>query len=306
MGTVFFEGASELATLTNTFTVAGVPTDPTTITLLVTDPTGTSNTYTFAGGQITRTSAGVYTKDIPCTLAGTWTYKWTGTSAASDISAGTWEVQETALGRLYCTVEMLKSRFKDTRTVDDLEYHSACFTASRAIEQYCGRVFYRTASQARSFNPTDEYCLELPAFSDLVSVSTFKTDNSGDGVYETTWAASDYQLLTADGSPNVDIGPEQRPYTNVRALARTFPMVYSPTARNDRIEITGVWGWPAVPWSIKQAAAIVAAETFKLKDAPGMAVQGYEDFEISALSGELRRQFARFASPYRKRIPGFA
>ena len=305
MGTVFFEGASELATLTNTFSVGGVPTDPTTITLLVTDPTGTSNTYTFAGGQITRTSAGIYTKDIPCTLAGTWTYKWTGTSAASDVSAGTWEVQETLLGRLYCTVETLKSRFKDTRTVDDLEYHDACFAASRIVENHCKRVFYRTASQTRTLNVDEEYCLTLPAFCDLISVSTLKTDNSGDGVYETTWAASDYQLLCADDTPNTDIGPEQRPYVKIRALARTFPLVYSPTARNDRIEITGVWGWPAVPRSIKSATAVLAAEIFKFKDAPGMAVQGYEDFEITA-SADARRRFARDTTPYRKRIDGFA
>ncbi len=84
MATVFFEGASELATLTNTFTVAGAPTDPSTVSLVVTDPTQASTTYTYAAAQITKTGTGVYTKDIPCTLAGTWTYEWVGTASASD------------------------------------------------------------------------------------------------------------------------------------------------------------------------------------------------------------------------------
>jgi len=299
--TVFFESASELATLTNTFkNSAGAPTDPGTISLTVTDPTGTATTYTYAASQITKTGTGVYTKDIACSIDGTWTFQWTGTGAVADVTAGTWEVHETTLGRLYCTVDALKSRFSDTRTTDDLEYHAACFAASRALEQYCQRVFYRT-TETRTLNMTNLYCLNLPAFHDLVSVTSLRTDESGDGTFETTWAASDYQLLCLDDTPNVNAGPEPRPYVKVFAVgSRFFPLLpYSRPSRKDRVEITGVWGWPAVPWSIKKAAEIVAAETFKLKDAPGMATSGYEDFSVSMLDTEARRRFARFANPYR-------
>lgn len=296
--TVFFQGAAELTTLTNTFTVNGTPTDPTAVSLTVTDPTQSVTTYTFALAQITKTSTGVYTKDIPCTIAGTWAYEWTGTVTASDVVAGTWEVHETSLGKLYCTVETLKSRFRDSRTTDDLEYHAACFAASRAVEQYCKRIFYRTASEARTLTPRNLYCLELPAFYDLVSVSTLKTD-AGDGTFATTWSVSEYQLLTSDGTPNINAGPEPKPYTKVKALGRTFP-VPTWSGRSDLVEITGVWGWPSVPWGIKKAAEIVAAETFKLKDSPGMAAQGYEDFDVSTLDAQARRKFAQFAGPYQR------
>ena len=57
--TVFYEGSAELATLTNTFTVSGVAIDPTTISLVITTPAGTATTYTYALGEITRSSAGV-------------------------------------------------------------------------------------------------------------------------------------------------------------------------------------------------------------------------------------------------------
>ena len=298
--TVFFESVSELATLTNTFkNQAGADTDPPTITLTVTDPTQASTTYTFALGQITKTATGVYTKDIACSIDGTWTYEWTGTGAVADVTAGTWEVHETALGKLYCTVETLKSSFKDSRTVDDLEYHAACFAASRALEQYCQRVFYRT-TEARTLNPSGLYRVELPAFHDLVSVTSLKTDESGDGTFETTWSASDYQLLCIDNTPNANAGPEPRPYVRVKAVGtRRFPaLCYTPLARSDRVEVAGVWGWSSVPWAIKKAAEIVAAETFKLKDAPGMATSGYEDFSVSMLDSEARRRFARFANPY--------
>lgn len=299
--TVFFEGSAELATLTNTFSVNGTPTDPTAISLTITDPTQTSTTYTYAASEISKTGAGVYTKDIPCTIAGTWTYKWTGTIDASDVTAGTWEVHETSLGKLYCTVAALKSSMGDSRTTDDLEYHAACFAASRSLEQYCQRTFYRTASQARTLNIGGRYCLELPPFYDLVSVTSLKSDASGDGTFETTWTSTDYQLLCDDNTPNTMAGPESKPYVKVKAIgSQTFPVTTALLTRSDRVEITGVWGWPAVPWAIKKAAEIVAAETFKLKDSPGMVAAGFEDFDVTMLGSDARRRFARFANPYRR------
>jgi hypothetical protein len=263
------------------------------VSLTVTDPIQASTTYTYAATEITRTATGIYTKDIPCTIAGTWTYEWVGTTQASDVVVGTWEVQETSLGKLYCTIEALKSSFKDSRTVDDLEYHSACFAASRALEQYCQRTFYRTASQVRTLNPSNRYCLELPPFYDLVSVTSLKVDGS-------TWGTSSYQLLCDDNTPNVDAGPEQKPYVKVKAIGGTYPPPVA-SARTDVVEITGVWGWPSVPWAIKKAAEIVAAETFKLKDSPGMVASGFEDFDVQMLGSEARRRFARFANPYRRK-----
>lgn len=292
MGTVFFESASELATLTNTFSVNGTPTDPTTVSLIITDPTTASTTYTFAAAQITRTGTGVYTKDIPCTIAGTWTYEWVGTTAASDAIAGTWEVQETSLGKLYCTIDALKSSFGDNRTTDDLEYHAACFAASRSLEQYCQRTFYRTASQTRTLNPTSRYCLDLPPFYDLVSATSVTVAGSA-------WSASSYQLLCDDGTPNTSAGPELKPYVKIKAIGGTYPVPVA-SARTDVVSIAGVWGWPTVPWAVKKAAEIIAAETFKLKDSPGMATAGYEDFDVSMLGADARRRFARFAGPYRR------
>jgi hypothetical protein len=303
---VFFEGSAELATLTNTFSVGGTPTDPATISLTVTDPLQVSTTYTYAATQISRTGAGVYTKDIPCPTAGTWTYEWSGTVAASDVIAGTWEVLETDLGKLYCTVDMLKSSFKDNRTVDDLEYHAACFAASRAMEQYCQRTFYRS-TETRTLNPREYYCLDLPAFYDLVTVTTLKTDPSGDGTFPIAWAAGDYQLLCGDDTPNINAGPESKPYVKIRAVGTLlFPIIPKMIGRRDMVQITGVWGWPSVPWAIKKATEIVAAETFKLKDSPGMVASGFDDFDVSMLDASARRRFARFANPYRRSIPGFA
>jgi hypothetical protein len=297
---VFFESASELARLTNTFTVAGTPTDPTTVALAITDPTGAVTTYTWAGGTVVRDSAGVFHKDVTCSTAGEWQYQWTGTGTASDTTVGTFTVQEAAVGRLYATVDALKSRLGVADRVDDYELHAACFAASRAIEQHCQRVFWRTAAgTARTFAPTSAYCLRLPAFCDLVSVSALATDTAGDGTFETTWAASDYQLLPY----NVTAGPETKPYDEIRAVGtQVFPLQTIQRAREDRIQVTGVYGWPAVPQSIKQATLILAQETFKAKDTFG-GVAGFGEFGVVRLRESP--MLATYAAPY-VRVGGFA
>lgn len=82
----------DTVTLANVFKVAGTATDPTTITLVVTDPTGTATTYTYAGGTITKSSTGVYTKNITASAAGRWAFKWAGTGAAADIESDVFDV----------------------------------------------------------------------------------------------------------------------------------------------------------------------------------------------------------------------
>lgn len=62
-----------------TFTVDGAVTDPTSITLIVRDPAGTSNTYTYAGATITKDSTGIYSKNVAFDSEGTWRWRWVGT-----------------------------------------------------------------------------------------------------------------------------------------------------------------------------------------------------------------------------------
>lgn len=286
---VLFDSVSELATLSNTFEVAGVATDPTEVTLTVTDPLGVETTYTYSLGEITRSGTGEYRKDIPCTEPDTWQYEWTGTDAASDAVVGTWFVQETGLGKLYCPIEALKSRLNIQHDNSDFELHQACFSASRWVEQHCDRVFWRTTSQARTFVP-DGCTVLLPAFCDLVSVISVKTDTAGDGTYATTLDPTAYRLLPT----NPGAAPEQRPYDEVRLINSWWPT--GSYGRPDTVQITGIWGWPRVPAAVRSAAAILAADTYKLKDAP-FGVAGEGEFLMQA--GENRRAL-KLLEPYRR------
>ncbi|MFI7072051.1 hypothetical protein [Micromonospora sediminicola] len=266
MAEVFYADAAELARLTNTFTVDGTPTDPTTVTLVVTDPAGSPTTYT--GGQLGHGSAGVYSKDIPCTTAGVWSYVWVGTGAASDAVAGTWTVQSTDLGRLYCTPEELRSRvgqFNPDDDTRDSEIVEACATASRWIDQWCGRSFWR-ADGTRVFPARSGWRVDLD---DVVSVTSVAVDADADGVYETVWTPGDYEL----GPPNPSYPP--RPYTLLRAVgSSTFPYDCGGAAR---VRVTGVFGWPEVPAEVRQAAAVMATDLLKL-GTMAFGVAGYGEY----------------------------
>lgn len=287
MATVFYESATELATLTNEFRVAGVLTDPSTVTLVVTSPSGEASTYTYAQSEITRVNTGIFSRDINCDESGLWAYVWTGTGAAADVQAGTWTVFSTALQKFYCSVEELKSRLGETRADYDFEFRLAVESASRSIDAHCNRHFWRGAD-TRTFVTDGSYtaCID-----DLVEVDELATDEAGDGSFSTVWSASDYQLLPL----NPQAGPETRPYTKVQAINRLFPLYYMPGVRRDRLQIEGVFGWPQVPAAVRQAALLLAADAYKLKDAP-FGIAGMGDLGVVRVRDNSRA--AALLAPY--------
>lgn len=273
--TVFFaDPANEIATLTNSFLVNGVLTDPAVTTLAVTDPTGAVSTPT-----VTHVSTGKFSAAAACTLPGIWLYKWSGTGAAADVTEGTFTVT-TIDQTLYASVEELKSRLGITGTGDDFELTMAVQAASRDIDEICGRYFWRGAD-TRTYVPESAWAQPLD---DLVSVTTLKMDRDGDGVFEETWTAgTDYALTPYNpGSTG-----EQRPYTGFRVTGtKLIPFTWA-WSHLDRIQVTGVFGWPGVPPKVKQAALIAAADLFKLKDAP-FGVAGISDLGIVRVQANPR------------------
>ena len=270
--TVFYQDANEFATLQNIFKVSGVPTDPSTVTLTVTDPTGATS-----APSVTHVSAGTYTANVACTVAGVWTYLWEGTGTASDAVAGTWTVVTVALNQNYCTVEELKSRLGITDTADDFELGLAAAGASRAIDEITGRYFWR-GTDTRTYIPES---ISRQSLDDLVSVTSLKVDRDGDGVFEETWTqGTDYALEVAPGKYNAAAKGEQWPYTAAQVITggKLFPFTWM-WSHLDRIQVNGVFGWPAVPLNVKNAAIIAGAQIFRIKDAP-FGVAGFGEFGV--------------------------
>jgi hypothetical protein len=64
-------------TVEGTFSVSSTNTDPTTVTLEITDPSG--NTDTYSTTDLTNSAVGVYSKSITPDEAGYWKYRFAGT-----------------------------------------------------------------------------------------------------------------------------------------------------------------------------------------------------------------------------------
>lgn len=75
--------------------VNGTATDPTTITLKVKDPSGNTDTYTYAAGQITKASTGNYHRDISIDETGDWHYEWVSTGSGQGVEPGEFTVEPT-------------------------------------------------------------------------------------------------------------------------------------------------------------------------------------------------------------------
>lgn len=271
--TVFYADTNEYATLTNVFKVSGVETDPTTVSCIVTAPDATTATYTYPA-DISKPSTGTFTVDVACTASGIWVYKWIGTGTAADVVVGTWTVWAAEVNTYYCSVEELKSRLAVGDTDDDFEAMLAVQSACRSIDDITGRYFWR-GTDTRTYVPTDTTWHDVD---DLVSISSLKTDDDADGVFETSWTTANYQLLVAPGKYNVSRKGEQWPYTIIKAIGTFWP-VPNPYGRANLIQVTGTFGWPAVPSAIHQASLIAASDLFKIKDAP-FGIAGSGEFAV--------------------------
>lgn len=283
-----------------TFTVrdeAGALINATT-TIVVTKPDGTAVN---PAPTISNPSTGAYTAVVAPDQVGTWLYRWTATGAATTAEDGQFFVEQAAAANVYATLAELKDALKVSQTDTDLDgvFTAAILAVSREIDNWCGRHFYKI-TEPRTFTPTNYWCLKLGEYNDLVSVTTLKTDASGDGTFETTWQTTDYQLLTATGSPNPNAGPEPKPYGQIRAVgAQTFPLTYSYSLmRADRVEITGTWGWPQVPTDVREACKLLAVESGKLLREAPFGVAGFGEFGVVRVRDN--RKAIQYLNPYRR------
>lgn len=287
--TVFYEGTAEIAQIATTFLNASqVPADPTAVSCVVTDPSGTSVTHTYGGAlpaDITRTGPGAYSLSVPCSPAitgidGLWSFVFIGTGTVSDIQPGTWRVLPASLGAFYIGLEEFKDRLGITDNADDSQAQIAIQVVSGWINEYTGTHFTRV-TETRTFVARSLVMCNLDP---LVSVTSFSVDRDGDGTFEEAWVKdTDYQLRIGPDLYNLGSTGILRPYRQAVTVqsGKLFPFIY-PFARLDRVQVTGTWGWSQVPPPITEAAFLLAADLFKMKDAP-FGVAGVSDFGITRI-----------------------
>lgn len=287
---------------------SNVATDPTSVTCTVTDPTGTTVTHSYLGtppADITKISVGNYSLLVSCTLVGLWGFEWLGSgNGVSEAEPGTFTVNPgPSVNQQYTSVEELKDRLGITTTATDLSCLTAVQAASRAVEGFTGRFFYQI-TETRTFVPYDIW--EQP-IDDLVSITALNVDSQGTGTYDQAWVNNtDYQLAYGIWEFNQLASGEPRPFTQVRVIngaagGKFFPFIW-PFAPLNRVQVIGTWGWPQVPWAVKQATLQVAAEFFKLKDAP-FGIAGTAEFGVMRIPKQnpyIQKLLTPYIHPRRK------
>lgn len=178
-----------------------------------------------------------------------------------------------------------------TDPTDDDDLIRAINTASRDIEIFCGRVFYSSA-QTRYYS-TD--CNDLVFTDDIISVTTLKTDTDSDGVYETTWQASDYILLPRDTANEVPPG-------SYRRIGRAPNGSYYFPKMDDAIQIVGSFGYSAIPAQVNTACLIHAFELFKRKDQPNM-IAGTTEYGAIRKKAGMDADAQDLLAPFIKDVP---
>lgn len=187
------------------------------------------------------------------------------------------------------------SDLADTELLDDV-----VTAVSRAIDNACQRTFFQQAAQARTFVTQSADLLTLGAFNDLVSITTLKFDRDGDGVFEETVSATNFGLLDSDF-------PETGPYTAVELYNQTWfpvPGGTAGTGRTKLTQVTGTWGWPAVPAQVKQACRLQVARVMKRQESP-LGVAGFGEFGVVRVS-RLDPDIDAMLQPYKLLSPGIA
>jgi hypothetical protein len=171
----------------------------------------------------------------------------------------------------YATLAEVKAALRLTDNVDDALLEGAIEGASRRIDGYCGRWFYKTSQTAISIYPFDYY--NIPT-NDIANTSvTVKVSTQGNGVFDQTWTqGTDYQLEPLDASLN------GQPYNRIVAIGgKTFPIQVSPNI--PYCQVTAQWGWNAIPSDVRQACILLSIRGFARYNA-ALGIVGFNDMAI--------------------------
>jgi hypothetical protein len=196
----------------------------------------------------------------------------------------------------YATRNQVKAalRIGTADTLDDDLIDNCVGAASRLIDGYCNRKFWQSGTASRVYQAEDSfYC----SIDDIAGTAiTLKTSSQADGTFDVTWKVSDYQLEPLNG--NLD--GLTWSYDKIRAVGDyLFPTVNANYGEQALVQVTAVFGWPAVPEPVTQATIIQASRIFKRYDSP-LGVAGFGDLGAIRVSRYLDPDMAQLVEPYRR------
>jgi hypothetical protein len=187
----------------------------------------------------------------------------------------------------YCTLADVKAALRITDSVDDSLLEMAVESASRLIDGYAYRYFYNAGTATRDFVAEDSY---FTIIDDLISITQLRTTDEIGSDY-VTWSSDDYQLRPVNGK----IDGLSVPFTSILS---TDDLLFNIKGEQALVEVTGVWGWVAVPIAIKQACVIQASRIYKRLDSP-LGVAGFGDLGAIRVGRALDPDVEQLVMPYR-------
>lgn len=172
----------------------------------------------------------------------------------------------------YCSTADVRSQLTDTAgKLDAALIEKAISAASRAIDRYCGRRFWRdSVPVARVFDVCDPCRLTVDDIATTAGLAV-AVDSGNDGTFSTSWTNADFQLRPLNADAN---GGAYAWWEIVTVGGRYFP-----PSRLGRpsVRVTATWGWSSVPDEVSSATILKATSLFKRRDAP-FGVAGFTDF----------------------------
>jgi len=164
---------------------------------------------------------------------------------------------------VYTTLADVRNSLQIQDSIDDAEIEAAILAASRMIDDYCQRFFYQEGSLA--FPATRYYTAVSPWYvetDDIVQITELACDPDFDQSYAQIWNTTTPPLDVMYEPVN---NPQKGwPYTRVLAIGSyVFPYFFPQTVR-----ISGIFGFPEVPYEVQLACKLQAARLFVRKQSP--------------------------------------
>ena len=170
----------------------------------------------------------------------------------------------------YAQLEDLQSRITDRQAAaPDLQL--VLDGASAAVETYCHRTFtIASTATTRKYTPVSPSLTIVDDIGDLTGLAV-TTGDVEDGYTEDITASTWLEPANA-----ITRG---RPVNDVRSEG-LFP---NPRHRQPTVQVTALWGWPAVPGEIGEAVLLLASRLWMRRQSP-TGVTGAGEFGVVRVS----------------------
>lgn len=298
MATVTVDTVTDpISTLNDTaVTASGTNTALDTVSIKIVDSAGASIT---APATVTGTGWALPATDVSSLADGTLIFEATSTDLSGGKAFAAKAAQKSTTSPGYITEQELRNALHDSSSLDSTLLQGAILAASEAVNTRCGRKFYQRLD-TQYFFPDDLWTVSLDDMD--LATTTGLSVHVDDGYAGTFTEARVFGTDFICEPRNQSVyGVEGWPFTSLKAISgKTWFLRYT-DFQQYTVKVTGTWGWPAVPYSVKQATTIVAAFLYKRPEAalgmtalPEIGMMRVRDPDVDALLRNFQKQSTKF------------